>query len=81
MKQRMLDVKVILGEMSKGDLLDLYEEYNARLSVTALRIKEGTNKAGVRAAFHDWYAKRLYGEVTDAEIVQTMARIYAGQPS
>ena len=80
-KQRMLDVKVILGEMSKGDLLDLYEEYNARLSVTALRIKEGTNKAGVRAAFHDWYAKRLYGEVTDAEIVQTMARIYAGQPS
>lgn len=80
-KQRMLDVKVILGEMSKGDLLELHEEYNARITVAALRIKEGTNKAGVRAAFHDWYAKRLYGEVTDAEIVQTMARIYAEQPS
>ena len=37
-------------------------------------MKKGRVKAGVLISFQAWYAKQLYGEITDKEIVQTMAR-------
>ena len=37
-------------------------------------MKKGRVKAGVLISFQSWYAKTLYGEITDKEIVQTLAR-------
>ncbi|MFC7208713.1 hypothetical protein ACFQOZ_20345 [Comamonas endophytica] len=75
-KQRILDLKVILGELEKPALQAIYDEYNATLGVEANRIKIGRNRAGVLPSFHAWYARKLWGEeVTDAEIVAMMERM------
>ena len=74
-KQRILDVKAILAELDKPALQEIYDEYNSGLSVEASRIKIGRNRAGVLPSFHAWYAKKLWGEVTDAEIVKLMERM------
>ena len=74
--QRKNDVKIILSEMDKMELLDLYDEYNANLKTKSLWISDGKNRPGVVAAFQEWYSKRLYGEITDKEIVETLARNY-----
>lgn len=74
--QRKNDVKIILSEMDKMELLDLYDEYNANLKTKSLCISDGKNRPGVVAAFQEWYSKRLYGEITDKEIVETLARNY-----
>jgi len=72
--ERKNNVKIILAEINKSELLDLYEEYNQGLKTKSLWISDGRNKPGVVAAFQDWYAKRLYGEITDKEIVETLTR-------
>lgn len=74
-KQRIMDVKVILAELDKPALQVLYDEYNGTLGVDANKIKVGRNRAGVLPSFHAWYAKKLWGEVTDAEIVKLMERM------
>lgn len=74
-KQRILDVKMILGELEKSALQAVYDEYNATLSTEASKIKIGRNRAGVLPSFQAWYAKKLWGEVTDAEIVKLMERM------
>jgi plasmid replication initiation protein len=74
-KQRILDVKVILAELDKPALQTIYDEYNNTLSTEASKIKVGRNRAGVLPSFHAWYAKKLWGEVTDAEIVKIMERM------
>lgn len=74
-KQRILDVKAILGELDKPGLQEIYDDYNGTLSTEASRIKIGRNRAGVLPSFHAWYAKKLWGEVTDAEIVKIMERM------
>lgn len=74
-KQRILDVKVILGELDKPALQSIYDAYNSTLSTDASKIKMGRNRAGVLPSFHAWYAKKLWGEVTDAEIVKIMERM------
>lgn len=74
-KQRILDVKAILGELDKPALQEIYDEYNGTLSTEASRIKIGRNRAGVLPSFHAWYAKKLWGDVTDAEIVKLMERM------
>jgi len=75
-KQRILDLKVILGELEAPALQALYDEYNATLGVEASRIKPGRNRAGVLPSFHAWYAKKLWGEeVSDSEIVAMMERM------
>lgn len=74
-KQRILDVKVILAELDKAALQTIYDEYNDTLSTEASKIKIGRNRAGVLPSFHAWYAKKLWGEVTDAEIVKIMERM------
>ncbi len=74
-KQRILDVKVILAELDKPALQTIYDEYNNTLSTEASKIKIGRNRAGVLPSFHAWYAKKLWGEVTDAEIVKIMERM------
>lgn len=68
------NVKIILAEINKAELLDLYNEYNEGIKTKSLHISDGKNKPGVIAAFQDWYAKRLYGEITDKEIVETLSR-------
>ena len=74
-KQRILDVKAILGELDKPALQEVYDEYNGTLSTEASKIKIGRNRAGVLPSFHAWYAKKLWGDVTDAEIVKIMERM------
>lgn len=74
-KQRILDLKVILAELDKPVLQSIYDEYNNTLSTEASKIKIGRNRAGVLPSFHAWYAKKLWGEVTDAEIVKIMERM------
>lgn len=74
-KQRILDVKAILGELDKPALQDIYDEYNGTLTTDASKIKVGRNRAGVLPSFQAWYAKKLWGEVTDAEIVKIMERM------
>lgn len=74
-KQRIMDVKVILAELDKPALQGIYDEYNGTLSTEASKIKIGRNRAGVLPSFHAWYAKKLWGEVTDAEIVKIMERM------
>lgn len=78
-KQRLLDVKNILAEMSDSQLLQIYADYNATLLSPMLHIKKGRNRAGVLPSFHAWYAKQLWGEVTDAEIVKTLERILSSK--
>ncbi|WP_080758038.1 RepB family plasmid replication initiator protein [Comamonas testosteroni] len=73
-RQRLLDVKVTLAEMSAQELDALYAEYNAPISTAVLHMKSGRVKAGVLISFQTWYAKKLYGEITDKEIVQTLVR-------
>lgn len=74
-KQRIMDVKVILAELDKSVLQGVYDEYNDTLSTEASKIKMGRNRAGVVPSFHAWYAKKLWGDVTDAEIVKIMERM------
>ena len=73
-RQRLLDVKVTLEEMSEAERDVLYTQYNSTLGTEVLHMKKGRVKAGVLISFQSWYAKTLYGEITDKEIVQTLAR-------
>ena len=73
-RQRLLDVKVTLEEMAEAERQVLYSEYNSSIVTEVLHMKKGRVKAGVLISFQAWYAKQLYGEITDKEIVQTMAR-------
>ena len=74
--QRLMDVKIILAELSDSELKALYDEYNGRIITEAMHIKKGRNKAGVVASFHGWYSNKIYGEsVSTEEIVEHMARM------
>lgn len=74
--QRLMNVKIILAELSPAELKSVYAEYNERILTESLHIKVGRNKAGVLASFHGWYANKTYGaEVTSEEIVEHMARM------
>lgn len=73
-KQRLMDVKAILGELSEADTEALMTEYNATITVPALRIKKGRNRAGVMPAFQTWYAKKLWGDINDREIALMLER-------
>lgn len=74
--QRLLDVKIILGELSDAELTTVYAEYNGKILTEAMHIKNGRNKAGVLASFHGWYANKTYGEsVSTDEILEHMARM------
>lgn len=78
-KQRIMDVKVILAEIGEGDMTALMDEYNETVSLPALRIKKGRNKAGVMPAFQSWYAKKLWGDIDDAEIARMLERKLSGK--
>lgn len=73
-RQRLLDVKVALEEMNEAERQVIYTEYNSTITTAVLHMKKGRVKAGVLISFQTWYAKKLYGEITDKEIVQTLAR-------
>lgn len=74
--QRLIQVKSILGEMSQGQMLELYEIYNSQIETKALMIHDvKKNKPGVMQSFHSWYTKHLWGEITDAEIIETMGKM------
>ena len=74
-KQRLFDVKVILAELKKDELTVLYEEFNAGKPPGMFITHGRKNRAGVLPTFQNWYAKKLWGEVTDKEIVETMERM------
>ena len=74
--QRLMNVKVILGELSDVELRSAYAEYNSRILTESMHIKPGRNKAGVMASFHGWYANKTYGQtVSNEEILEHMARM------
>ncbi|KGG87661.1 hypothetical protein P245_19610 [Comamonas thiooxydans] len=73
--QRLIDIKLILGELNDKQTLALYADYNATLQTEAMHIKKGRNKAGVLSSFHHWYAVKTYGEtISPEEILEYMAR-------
>ena len=74
--QRLMNVKLILGELSDVELRSAYAEYNSRILTESMHIKPGRNKAGVMASFHGWYANKTYGQtVSNEEILEHMARM------
>lgn len=72
--QRLLDVKLILGELTDSQIEDEHKLYNATILTQSMHIKKGRNKAGVLASFHHWYAVKIFGDsVSTEDIVKFMA--------
>lgn len=78
-KQRIANVKVIMDEINASELELLHIEYNeGKLASNQIKSK-GRNRPGVLPSFQAWYAKKLWGEITDAEIVDAMGSILGDQ--
>lgn len=78
-KERLGRIKTILAEMNTDEVDNLYAEFNdGRLPGN--QISRGRNRAGILPSFQDWYIKKLWGEITDSEIVETMTRILSTSP-
>lgn len=78
-KQRIENVKIILNEINVSELESIYYEYNqGKLALNQIKSK-GRNRPGILPAFQAWYANKLWGEITDTEIVEAMGNIFADQ--
>lgn len=78
-KERLSRIKLILEEMNEAELERVYAEFNeGRLPANQIS-RKGRNRAGVLPSFQDWYIRKLWGEITDSEIVETMGRILGAQ--
>lgn len=65
--------------MNEAELERVYAEFNeGRLPANQIS-RKGRNRAGVLPSFQDWYIRKLWGEITDSEIVETMGRILGAQ--
>lgn len=78
--QREIEAVRHFKDLSSEDQSSIVERYNVAQAVPNLRLKKRITKAA-EAAFGRWFAKELWGEPSDRELLEFAQKLLSQQPS